>query len=181
MSEGTDRLITMLTAFDARVQAAAGGDWSRPAPCDGWTARDVVEHVANNVLSVTAGLSGTAPQTVGADEDIVTAWNRALAAARSVLPTADTSQNVPGPMGPMPAEMVIGRLMSMDTLVHTWDLARAVGGDERLDDDAVAHAYSGIKPMDAMIRRPGVFGPKVESAPGADLQTEFLNFLGRTV
>ena len=26
MSEGTDRLITMLTAFDARVQAAKGGD-----------------------------------------------------------------------------------------------------------------------------------------------------------
>ena len=68
MSEGTDRLITMLTAFDARVQAAKGGNWSRPAPCDGWTARDVVDHVANNVLNVTAGLSGSAPQPVGADE-----------------------------------------------------------------------------------------------------------------
>ena len=55
------------------------------------------------------------------------------------------------------------------------------GGDERLDADAVSHAYSGIKPMDAMIRRPGVFGPKVEAAPGDDLQTEFLKFLGRNV
>lgn len=181
MSEGTDRLITMLTAFDARVQAAKGGDWSRTAPCEGWTARDVVDHVANNVLNVTAGLSGTEAQGVGADEDIVAAWDRALAAAKSVLPTADTSINLPGPMGPMPAEMIIGRLMSMDTLVHTWDLARAVGGDEQLDADAVANAYSGVKPMDAMIRRPGVFGPKIEAAAGDDLQTEFLKFLGRAV
>ena len=181
MSEGTDRLLTMLSAFDARVQTAANGDWSRPAPCDGWTARDVVDHVANNILHVTAGLSGAAPQPVGSDENIVSAWNRALTAAKSVLPTADTSQNLPGPMGPMPAEMIIGRLMSMDTLVHTWDLARAVGGDERLDADAVAHAYSGVKPMDAMIRRPGIFGPKIEAAPGDDLQTEFLKFLGRAV
>ena len=35
--------------------------------------------------------------------------------------------------------------------------------------------------MDAMIRMPGVFGPKVESAADADPQTELLNFLGRTV
>jgi len=181
MSEGTDRVLTMLTAFDARVQAAKGGDWSRPAPCDGWSARDVVEHVANNVLNMAAALSASEPQAVGADEDIVAAWDRAFGAAKTVFPTADTSQNVPGPMGPMPAEMVIARLMSMDTLVHVWDLARAVGGDERLDADAVAHAFDGIRPMDAMIRRPGVFGPKVESAPGADLQTQFLNFLGRTV
>jgi uncharacterized protein (TIGR03086 family) len=71
--------------------------------------------------------------------------------------------------------------MCTDVLVHTWDLARAVGGDEQLDADAVAAAYSGLKPMDAMIRQPGVFGPKVDTPAGADVQTEFLNFLGRTV
>ena len=33
--------------------------------------------------------------------------------------------------------------------------------------------------MDAMIRQPSVFGPKVEPPNGADVQTEFLCFLGR--
>ena len=89
MSEGTDRLITMLTAFDSRVQAAKGGDWSRPAPCEGWTARDVVDHVANNVLNLTAGLTGSEPKPMAADEDTVVGWERALAAANVVLPTAD--------------------------------------------------------------------------------------------
>jgi hypothetical protein len=35
--------------------------------------------------------------------------------------------------------------------------------------------------MDAMIRQPGVFGPKIDPAEGDDLQTEFLKFLGRAV
>jgi hypothetical protein len=81
----------------------------------------------------------------------------------------------------MPAEQLIGRMISSDVLIHTWDLARAVGGDERLDADAVTGTYSGLKPMDAMIRMPGVFGPKVTPPEGADEQTELLCFLGRQV
>jgi hypothetical protein len=32
-----------------------------------------------------------------------------------------------------------------------------------------------------MLRQPGAFGPKVDPPAGADLQTEFLCFLGRRV
>jgi uncharacterized protein (TIGR03086 family) len=181
MSEATDRMNKMIDGFDARVQAAPAGSWSNQSPCADWKARDVVVHVANNYLTQTNGLLGTDHAMVGDDEDIVTAWNRARDGFRGALANGDMSKTLTTPMGPMPAEMFIGRLVAMDTMVHTWDLARAVGGDERLDEDDVAHAYEGIKPMDAMIRMPGVFGPKVESAPDADLQTQFLNFLGRTV
>jgi len=34
---------------------------------------------------------------------------------------------------------------------------------------------------EAMLRSPGVLGPKVPSVKGADAQTRLLNFLGRTV
>jgi hypothetical protein len=67
----------------------------------------------------------------------------------------------------------------MDLLVHTWDLARAVGADEHLDEDSVRDAYETLKPMDAMIRQPKVFGPKLEPPLDADQQREFLYFLGR--
>ena len=67
----------------------------------------------------------------------------------------------------------------MDVLVHTWDLARAVGAQERLDEDSVRMAYAALQPMDAMIRQPGVFGPKLDAPTGADVQTKFLYFLGR--
>ena len=79
----------------------------------------------------------------------------------------------------MPVGEIIGRFVTMDLLVHTWDLARTVHADERLDQESVRRAYEAMKPMDAMIRRPGVFGPRLDPPPGADPQTEFLYFLGR--
>ena len=181
MSESTDRLNSLIQGFDARVQAAAPGSWTNPSPCADWKARDVVAHVSNNLINVAAGLTDSAPQPVGDAEDIVVAWSRARDGIGTALATGDLTKNLPSPMGPMPAEMFIGRFVSMDVLVHTWDLARATGGDESLPADVVAAAYSGLKPMDAMLRMPGVFGPKVAPASGADAQTEFLNFLGRTV
>jgi uncharacterized protein (TIGR03086 family) len=181
MSEVIGRVTHLVQQFDARVQAAPADSWGNAAPCDDWTARDVVVHVANNLNRLGNGLQGQPPVEVGADDDIVASWDATRDLFLSTVATADLSTELPGPFGPMPAEQLIGRLVCNDVLVHTWDLARAVGGDETLDQDAVAGAYSGLKPMDAMIRMPGVFGPKVESPEGADLQTEFLNFLGRTV
>ncbi len=174
------RYTQLVNGFDARVQAAPADAWGNPAPCDGWTAADVVGHVVAGMNGIVAGLTGSA--AVEADAaDPVGSWNAARDAALATVATADLSTNVQGPFGPMPAEQAIGRLMCTDILVHTWDLARAVGGDEQLDADAVAGAYSGLKPMDAMIRMPGVFGPKIEAAEGDDAQTEFLKFLGRQV
>ena len=108
------------------------------------------------------------------------AWEKASRAIGEI--TADDealAKEIDGPTGKMPAGQIIGQFVAMDTLVHTWDLARAVGADERLDEDSVRVAYEGLKPVDAMIRHPDIFGPKLEPPPGADLQTEFLYFLGR--
>jgi uncharacterized protein (TIGR03086 family) len=175
------RATQLVTAFDARVQAAPGDSWGNASPCSEWTARDVAVHVTNNLFRVAGGLHGTEPRTVGDDDDIVATWNAARDSFLDGLSSKDLTQNLAGPFGPMPAADLIGRFVCTDVLVHTWDLARATGGDEQLDADAVAGAYSGLKPMDAMIRQTGVFADKVASADGADLQTEFLNFLGRTV
>jgi uncharacterized protein (TIGR03086 family) len=177
-----NQITGLVQSFDARVQATAPDAWANPSPCSEWTARDVVVHVSNNILRLGAMLRGEEPNTtVGDDEDIVGAWNQARDQFLSTLSTADLSQNVEGPMGPMPAAQMIGRFTSMDVLIHSWDLARATGGDEQLDQNIVAAAYSGLKPMDEMIRRPGVFSAKVTPPAGADLQTEFLSFVGRSV
>jgi uncharacterized protein (TIGR03086 family) len=126
-------------------------------------------------------VKGEEPTTVADDEDIAGAWSSTRDGFLESIKTADLSQNVNGPFGPMPADQLIGRLISTDVLVHTWDLARATGGDEQLDQSAVEGSFSGLQPMDAMLRSPGVMGPKIEPAEGADLQTKFLNFLGRKV
>jgi uncharacterized protein (TIGR03086 family) len=179
--DAIDRVTRAVTGFDARVQAAPDTAWGNQSPCETWKARDVVVHVANNLRRIGAGLGGPAPTEVGPDEDIRTAWAGTRDAFLGAVSTADLSTVMEGPFGPMPAEQILGRIIVTDTVVHTWDLARAVGGDEKLPDDLVEGAYSGLKPLDGGLRRPGFFGDKVEAPAAADLQTEFLCFLGRKV
>jgi uncharacterized protein (TIGR03086 family) len=82
--------------------------------------------------------------------------------------------------GEQPFESLVGRLLCTDTLIHTWDLARATGQDESLDPGAVAKAIEFLAPIDDAIRRPGGFGPKIDSPPDAGNQTRLLNFTGRS-
>lgn len=174
-----DRITGLVADFDRRVQAAPSDRWGDQSPCSEWKAVDVVAHVAGNFNGLSAAMTGGSPATFDPSNP-VTSWNATRDAFLSAINTGDLNANVPGPMGPMPASMVIGRFVATDVLVHTWDLARSVGGDEVLDQTAVTQAFSGLKPMDAMLRRPGMFDAKVEHTDG-DLQTEFLRFLGRTV
>jgi uncharacterized protein (TIGR03086 family) len=167
-------------AFDARVQAAAPDSWRAQSPCTEWKARDVVAHVVNNHRRLIAEVTGVESKPMTATEDPKAAWTSAYATMRELTESPEAmAHSVQGPMGPMPLEQMLPQFVCMDMLVHTWDLARAVGGDERLDDASVRRAYETVKPMDAMIRHPNVFGPKLDPPPDADIQTEFLYFLGR--
>ena len=177
MNESIERFKKVEADFNARVEATPDSAWSNPSPCAQWKARDVVAHVANNYRRIAGG---TLPE-IGEGEDIRKAWSASREGLHSMLASADLSANVDGPFGPMPLDQLMGRIIATDTLVHTWDLARAVGGDEKLDAEAVSGAYSGLKPMDAMLRNPGFFDAKVDPPAGADEQTEFLCFLGRKV
>jgi len=175
--EIVERYTKLADQFGQRVEAAPDDAWDNQAPCEGWCARDVVRHVTDSQRGLTEALTGTRPE---AHDDPKTDWRETYAAFKAAISQPEAlEKNVPGPFGEMPAGMVIGRFLATDALVHTWDLARSVGGDEIIDPEEVSQAYSGLKPMDAMIRQPGVFGPKVESAPDADEQEQFLNFLGR--
>ncbi|HEV2370145.1 MAG TPA: TIGR03086 family metal-binding protein [Acidimicrobiales bacterium] len=178
MSEVLDRYRELADAFSARVDAVSDEKWSATAPCEGWVARDVVAHVVNGERGMVLGEQDALPDGV----DLKTAWKETRAKVEALAADpAKMAEVVETPLGSMPREQLVGSLVSMDLLVHTWDLARAIGADERLHPEAVAAAYETLKPMDAMIRMPGVFGPKITPPAGADLQTEFLSFTGRKV
>lgn len=179
--DAIDRVTRAINGFDARVQVTPDSAWMNQSPCEEWKARDVVAHVTNNLRRVCAGLGGAARPEVGPDDDIRTQWSETRDAFVSAASGADMSAVINGPFGPMPAGEFLGGIITSDTLVHTWDLARSVGADESLDAGLVEGAYAGLKPLDAMIRRPGIFGDRVDAPSSADLQTEFLSFLGRKV
>lgn len=180
MTEVLDRYRVAAQGFDAAVRAAHGDKWEAQSPCEGWTARDVVAHVVQGHRGVVSRVRGGEAEALAEGEDPQVAWEAAFQAVQEIAADPEAlSQEIDGPTGRMPTGEIIGRFVTMDLLVHTWDLARAVGGNERLDEDSVRRAYEALKPMDAMIRQPQVFGPKLDPPPGADLQTEFLHFLGR--
>jgi uncharacterized protein (TIGR03086 family) len=180
VSEETDRFELVAAGFDKRVRAVPAGKWEAQSPCEEWKARDVVAHVVGNYRSAAAQATGGESNATGADEDPAHAWMDAYEHIQALLKDPEMlATTVKGPTGPTPFEQMLGTLMAMDTHIHTWDLARAVGGDEQLDLNVVRFARGMLEPIDAMIRQPGVFGPKLEPPPGADEQTQLLYFLGR--
>jgi uncharacterized protein (TIGR03086 family) len=180
MSDVADRYRVVSGGFDVTVKAVTPSQWEAASPCEGWTARDIVTHVVENRRGMIASVRGGTSEPLGADDDPQRAWEEATRGIREITADPDAaSTEVDGPTGKMAAGEAIGRFMTMDVLVHTWDLARTIGADEQLDPDSVRRAYDALKPMDAVIRQPRVFGPKLEPPAGADAQTEFLYFLGR--
>jgi uncharacterized protein (TIGR03086 family) len=180
MSADIDRYELVASGFDRRVKAAPAGSWATPSVCEGWTAADIVAHVVGNHRSMAAAVTGEETPEADAAADPVASWTQAYERMLALTKDSETlAKQVNGPTGPVPLEQALGSLVSMDTHVHTWDLARTVGGDERLDPEVVHLAWEMLQPMDEMLRRPGVFGPKLDPPEGADEQTKLLYFLGR--
>ena len=181
MSESADRYRRIADGFTARVEAVPEDAWDRPAPCEGWVARDVVGHLVEWVpgyFQAFAGIDLGAMPSV--DTDPAGAWAALDLALRTQLddPVIAT-QEFDSPPGRMTVEAAIDALCAGDLLVHTWDVARATGLDERLDPDEVHRALEGMLPMDEALRSSGHYGPRVPVPDDADEQTKLIAFTGR--
>jgi uncharacterized protein (TIGR03086 family) len=180
MSEIADRYGTIADGFAARLAGLAPDQWSASTPCPDWTVRDLVAHVVGTLRAVVARLEETEPVAVEPSGDLPAQWQAASDAITGALGDATSASKVVGGMfGEQSFESLVGRLVCTDLLVHTWDLARATGQDERLDPGAVSASEEFLASIDDAIRAPGGFAPKITPAPGADDQTRFLNFCGR--
>lgn len=157
--------------------AQCEGRLGEPSPCEGWKAQDVVDHVLGNTTGFARGLGGEVPETEGDPAARYAAARQALVDAARQPGALD--KMVPGPLGgDLPAGVLFG-IIATDTLIHTWDLGRALGHDVELDAELLQRSWDGVKPMEAMIRQPGVFGPAVEVPDDAPFQTQALAFFGR--
>ena len=166
--------------FSERLVAVGPDDWARPTCCDEWDIAALVDHAIGAQRMVPKALGATGDIDVTGD-DQVQVWN-------TVRHAADGALSAPGaldgtvklPFGEMPARDGLGFPLG-DLLVHTWDLARALGVNDRLLAEACAVTYANLQPIDAVIRAPGFFGPKLEPGADADEQDTLLAFVGRQV
>ena len=169
--------------FTATVGGVAPGDWDRPAPPEGWLARDVVRHLVEwfpSFLQSTAGIS--LPPGPSVDTDPAGAWRAQTAAVQALLddPVAADEEHDFGPIGRMTLGGAVAMIYTADVFLHRWDLARATGQEETLDPDRCAEMLAGMEPMDEALRQSGHYGPRVEVPDDTDPQTKLLAFIGRT-
>jgi uncharacterized protein (TIGR03086 family) len=174
-----DRHRAIAAEFTARVLGAS--DWNAPAPVDGWRARDVVGHLVRwfpDFLKNATGLEldrGPSPE-----EDPAAAWQVHTEAVQRLLDGPEAATPFRHPMvGEMPLPEAVDQFYSTDVFMHTWDLARATGQDERLDPQTCADLLAGMAPIEELMRSSGQYGPRVPVPEDADVQTRLLGFIGR--
>jgi uncharacterized protein (TIGR03086 family) len=167
-------------AFSEKVRGTA--DWDAPAPVEGWTARDVVGHLTQWLPSFLS--SGARVELArGADVaiDPVDAWQVHADAVQVLLDAPATStRKLNNPhVGELPLDVAIDQFYTVDVFMHTWDLARATGQDDRLDPDLCAAMLAGMEPIEDILRSSGQYGPRVAVPEDADVQDRLLAFIGR--
>ena len=164
-------------AFADRVKGTR--NWDAPAPVAGWTARSVLDHLTSWFPQfLTAGTGIALP---AADPDPVTAWQAQADAVQALLDDPETTgRMLSNPhIGEVPLDQAIDRFYTADVFMHTWDLARATGQDDRLDAEFCAAMVEGMIPMEEVLRSSGQYGPAVPVPDDADPQTRLIGFIGR--
>jgi uncharacterized protein (TIGR03086 family) len=174
---------SVAAAFTATVEGTPPAAWDRPAPPEGWVARDVVRHLVEWFPAFLQGATGiTLPAGPSVDDDPVGAWRTHSDRVQAILDdaaTAERTYDLPH-IGTLSLEQAVDRIYTADVFLHRWDLARATGQDEALDPRRCAEMLEGMLPMDEALRSSGHYGPRVEVPDDADAQTRLLAFIGRT-
>ena len=166
--------------FGRRVHGTR--DWSAAAPVSGWEARDVVTHLVEWLPSFVAGGSeARLPEVPSPADEPAAAWDAHRRAVQDLLddPARAASPFTNPHIGAMPLGDAIDRFYTSDVFLHTWDLARATGQDDRLDPELCALLLAGMEPMEEVMRSSGQYGPRVPVKDDADIQTQLLAFIGR--
>ncbi len=166
--------------FGEILAAVPEDRWDAPSPCEGWTARDVVEHV------VTTQRDFVVQQPFAPDEIDVTDPAAAWPVVRDLIVDAladpsTANHTYDGYFGPTTFAQTIDDFYSLDLVVHAWDLATAAGLDDQrsIDPSEMAAVRASLAKVGDMLRQPGLFGAEVSASASADEQTKFLAYLGR--
>jgi uncharacterized protein (TIGR03086 family) len=172
---------TVAEEFTRRLENCPENKWQAQSPDQDWTARDVAVHVVEVQRGLLKQNMGTdLPAKLGKDESVLEQWRGTRDEMLAALADpAKAGQPVESMFTSKDFADLVYRMVCTDTLIHTWDFARATGQDERLDPEAVHQVFENLKGMGEGIRSPGWFAEAIPSAVDADLQTQLLNFAGR--
>ena len=172
--------------FGARVRLIGDHQWLAATPDEDWCVRDLVNHVVGEDLWAPPLLAGSTIAEVGDrfDGDVLgadpkAAWTAASAAAvRAVGGQGAMDRIVHLSFGDFPGREYALQLFA-DHLIHAWDLARAIGADDRLDAGLVASCATWFDAVEDAYRSAGAIAARPPLPGDADAQTVLLARFGR--
>jgi uncharacterized protein (TIGR03086 family) len=175
-----------VAGFTERVRQVSADQWSAPTPCAGWDTRTLVNHIAYEERWMPPIFAGATIAEVGDRFDGDLLGNQPAAAIVEAAQQADQAIVEPGALertvhlsfGDTPATEYLYQLFA-DHLVHSWDLAAAIGADRRLDPEAVSACATWFADREDLYRQAGAIGPRAEVAPDADEQDRLIAAFGR--
>ncbi len=163
----------------AVAEAVQGEQLGSPTPCAEWTVQQLIDHLVGGTEYLLSAMQGREPAqpsgSTGAD------YRHGVANVLDAL-------RVPGALertciAPLGFEWPVAQAVAgtfMDVLIHTWDLARATGQNDKLDPDLVDACTAMFLPeMPERGRAAGIFGPAVEVGDDATAQDRLLAAAGR--
>jgi uncharacterized protein (TIGR03086 family) len=163
----------------AVLDALPAGAWSRPSPCEGWTAADVVAHLVEtqrDFLGQRGVDLGAAPDVAA---DPAAAWRDHAKRVHEALTDDVVATHYEGFFGPSTIGETFDQFYVWDMVVHRWDVARAAGLDSPLTDQELDRTERGIESFGPALYMEGICKDGVEPADGADRTTRLLARLGR--
>ena len=114
--------------FTRRIANLETDRWENPSPCEGWSAKDVLDHVIDTQRDVFSkrGLE-LGPRPEGAPHE---AWAAHAAAVRSAVTDEETLlATYDSFFGPTTLADTLLSFHRFDLIIHAWDIQRAAGNN----------------------------------------------------
>jgi uncharacterized protein (TIGR03086 family) len=149
--------------FETLLDRVSEEELALTTPCDKWSVAELIWHVARGsdmtVLLVNGGSQTEAKDLMRTTvkPPVILERRRALRAQLESLTTADLDATAHHPVGDVTVRQMFD-FRIMDVTLHAWDLARAIGADEQIQDELVEHVYGVLAPMESFIAQTGIFG-----------------------
>jgi uncharacterized protein (TIGR03086 family) len=171
--------------FGEQVREVGDEEWVLPTPCEGWDIRTVVAHVVVGDAQVVELFSGAPVEKVEEFNPSVlgphplAAWRgTALATIRAFAEPGALEQRYEHPIGNVRGRTIIGFRIT-DSLVHGWDIAKALGTEVILDPEICEYCLDFWFPLASTLPESGYYKASVMPPEGADVATRLLALLGR--
>lgn len=152
-------------------------DRGKQTPCAEYTCHDLAEHLFGSItgLGSMAGATVTNPEEGSLENRVSTMAGQAIEAWRA----RGLEGTVPSPRGgEMPAAMAAG-ILSIEFLLHAWDLGQASGNEVVVSDEVVAYVTEIAEKL-IPGGRGAAFADEQVPAPDADGLERLAAYSGRT-